>query len=183
MKKIKRYIWYCLQRFVSYLNFVKWLTEVEGRIFPGVDIGVERGTAFSVGMSSSIKRGTIIRIKNGGEISIGRGTSINECNNLRAESSRIQVGDNCMISQFVSIISSGHKFEDRSIAINKQGGSSKRDVVIGDDVWIGSNAVILPGVIVGDGAVIGAGSVVTKDVPAFNVIAGNPAKKILERKE
>ena len=47
---------------------------------------------------------------------------------------------------------------------------------IGNDVWIGSNAVVMAGLTVGDGAVIGAGSVVTKDVPPYAIVAGNPAK-------
>lgn len=50
------------------------------------------------------------------------------------------------------------------------------DVKIGNDVWIGANAVILKGVSVGDGAIVGASSVVTKDVPAYAVVVGNPAK-------
>ncbi|MBQ9432819.1 MAG: CatB-related O-acetyltransferase [Synergistaceae bacterium] len=52
---------------------------------------------------------------------------------------------------------------------------------IGSDVWIGSNACVLRGLVVGDGAVIGAGSVVTKDVPAYAVVVGNPARVIKYR--
>lgn len=54
-------------------------------------------------------------------------------------------------------------------------------VTIGHDVWIGHNATLLPGVSVGDGAAIGAGSIVTKDVPAFAIVAGNPARIIRRR--
>ena len=57
----------------------------------------------------------------------------------------------------------------------------KLDVVIGNDVWIGMNATILPGVRIGDGAVIGANSLVTRDVPAYSIVAGNPAKIIRMR--
>lgn len=57
----------------------------------------------------------------------------------------------------------------------------KGDTVIGNDVWIGQNSVILPGVHIGDGAIIGANSVVGSDVPPYTVIAGNPAKKIRKR--
>ena len=57
----------------------------------------------------------------------------------------------------------------------------KRIIHIGNDVWIGANACIMPGVTVGDGAVIGAGAIVTKDVPPFAVVAGNPAKVIKYR--
>ena len=56
--------------------------------------------------------------------------------------------------------------------------SSKGDVVIGNDVWIGNEALILSGVTIGDGAVIGARSVVTRDVPSYAIVAGNPARLI-----
>jgi acetyltransferase-like isoleucine patch superfamily enzyme len=55
------------------------------------------------------------------------------------------------------------------------------EVIIGNDVWIGANAVILKGVTIGDGAVVGAGAVVTSDVPPGAVVAGNPAKVIKMR--
>ena len=55
---------------------------------------------------------------------------------------------------------------------------TKGDVIIGNDVWIGFEAIILSGVTIGDGAVIGARSVVTKDVPAYHIVAGNPARVI-----
>lgn len=58
---------------------------------------------------------------------------------------------------------------------------SNKKVVVGSDVWIGANAVILPGVTVGDGAVIGAGAVVTKDVPPYAIMGGVPAKVIRYR--
>ena len=57
----------------------------------------------------------------------------------------------------------------------------KGDTVIGNDVWIGYEAVIMPGVTVGDGAIIAAKSVVVSDVPAYTIVGGNPAKKIRQR--
>ena len=58
---------------------------------------------------------------------------------------------------------------------------NKGDIVIGNDVWIGYEAVILAGVMIGDGAVIGARAVVTKDVPPYTVVGGVPAKEIKKR--
>jgi acetyltransferase-like isoleucine patch superfamily enzyme len=59
--------------------------------------------------------------------------------------------------------------------------TTKGDVIIGNDVWIGRNVIILSGVKIGDGAVIGAGSVVTKDVPPYSVVVGNPASIVKKR--
>ena len=58
---------------------------------------------------------------------------------------------------------------------------SKGDIVIGNDVWIGMNAKIMSGVKIGDGAVVAANSVVTKDVPEYTIVGGNPAKIIKKR--
>ena len=60
---------------------------------------------------------------------------------------------------------------------------NSRPIKICDDAWIGMNVIILKGVTIGEGAVVGAGSVVTKDVPAWTVVAGNPAKVVKELKE
>ena len=59
---------------------------------------------------------------------------------------------------------------------------SKGAVFIGDNVWIGDKATILPGVKIGEGAVVAANAVVTKDVPAYSMVAGNPAKVIKQIK-
>ncbi|TGK36026.1 antibiotic acetyltransferase [Leptospira gomenensis] len=57
----------------------------------------------------------------------------------------------------------------------------KGDTIVGNDVWIGTNAVILPGVKIGDGAIVGAYSVVARDVPPYTIVAGNPARLIRDR--
>ncbi len=59
--------------------------------------------------------------------------------------------------------------------------SQKPEIAVGNDVWIAQRAIVLPGVQIGDGAIIGAGSVVTKNVPAYAIVAGNPAKVIKQR--
>ena len=65
--------------------------------------------------------------------------------------------------------------------IRNQGRTEIKPVIIGDDVWIGARAIIMPGIVIGRGAVIGAGSVVTKNVDEYAVVAGNPARVIKYR--
>lgn len=57
----------------------------------------------------------------------------------------------------------------------------EKDVVIGDDVWLGAQVLVMPGVTIGDGCVVGAGSVVTRDLPANSIAVGSPAKIVGER--
>ena len=109
---------------------------------------------------------------------IGSNTYIGEYNNIRAGGGLIQIGNNCSISQHISIIASNHKY-DRSSLIRSQLWDLKNNyVIIKDDVWVGANVVILPGVTVSRGAIIGAGSIVTKDVPEYAIILGSPARVI-----
>ncbi len=65
--------------------------------------------------------------------------------------------------------------------MDQQGFAEEKPVVIEDDVWIGSRVTILPGVTIGRGSVVGAAAVVTKDVPPYSVVAGNPAKVVKTR--
>lgn len=112
---------------------------------------------------------------------------------------KLKIGNFCSIAGGVSIIlSSAHRAdwvstfpfiqaEDTTIMDhiedNSKRGllSSKGDVIIGNDVWIGRNAIILSGVKIGDGAIIGAGSIVTKNVNDYEIVVGNPAKHIKYR--
>lgn len=91
-------------------------------------------------------------------------------------SGKTVIGNNVMMGPNVCIFSKNHAFDRIDIPMNMQGMSEERPVMIEDDVWIGANVVILPGVTVSKGAIVGAGAVVTKDVPEYAIVGGNPAK-------
>lgn len=89
----------------------------------------------------------------------------------------IYIGDACMIGPNVTLCTTGHPADPdyrRMVA------HYSLPIHIGENVWIGSNAVILPGVTIGDNSIIGAGAVVTKDIPANVVAVGNPCRVLRE---
>lgn len=92
----------------------------------------------------------------------------------------VTIGDRTLIGYGTKIFSKNHHIPPNHGDIFGAG-HSKKPVFIGKDVWFGANVIVLPGRTIGDGAVVGAGSVVTKDVPPFTVVAGNPAKVIRAR--
>lgn len=111
------------------------------------------------------------------DISMGRDCTVNPYAVVRG---KVELGDAVRIGAHTSVLGFNHgTAPDRPVfrqPITSQG------IRIGDDVWIGSNVVVLDGVTIGDHAVIGAGSVVTKDVPAWAMVAGNPARPIRDRR-
>ncbi|MEF2966878.1 maltose acetyltransferase domain-containing protein [Paenibacillus sp. M1] len=87
----------------------------------------------------------------------------------------VRIGDNCFMAPGVHIYTAAHPLNPDE---RNSGAEFGKPVTIGNNVWIGGRAVIVPGVTIGDNAVIAAGAVVTKDVPAGAVVGGNPAKII-----
>lgn len=110
----------------------------------------------------------------GPRVSIGTGTILNR--NCYVDGRvEVQIGANCSISPEVYILSQDHDPQSSDFA------ACGKITVIGDHVWIGARAIILPGVNIGEGAVVGAGAVVTKDLAPWRIAVGNPAKEIKDR--
>ena len=91
----------------------------------------------------------------------------------------VRIGSHVNLAQGITVTALNHNFADKDLRIDEQGVSTV-PVTIGDDIWIGANAVILPGVTIGNHSVVAAGAVVTKDVPPHSLVAGVPAKIIKE---
>jgi len=114
-------------------------------------------------------------------LEIGQNTYIGELNNIRASGAKVKIGDNCLISQQVSIIGANHLYRKGTLILDDLWDEEKNFVEIEEDVWIGCGAKILPGVRIGIGSIIAAGAVVSKDVSPYSVVAGVPAKVIKYR--
>jgi len=120
------------------------------------------------------------RIKIGDNVSIGNNSFISANNN-------IEIGDNVIMSAYVFIADHDHGFRDVEKNIGQQPLSEGGNVKIGDNVFLGVKSSILKNVTIGERAVVAADAVVTRDVPAYSMVAGNPAKIIkrydFEKKE
>jgi acetyltransferase-like isoleucine patch superfamily enzyme len=154
----------------------------------------------TIGDNVTIRRGVEIRCHNNAQVIIEDGVKIDRGVRLLAcfdgvvhikqnaevglysvlnGAGSIIVGEDCMIGGYVNLQASSHRIAPGSTI--KSQGSDKAPVELGDDVWLGSHVTVTAGVTIGDGSVIGSHAVVNKSVPAMEVWAGVPAKKIRDR--
>lgn len=144
-----------------------------------IDIG-EKFVACSMSITNAIgvnQRVVIRTVADGAMIVIGDNVGVSGCTISAAKSiiigSRVLIGSGALIMD-----NDAHSLRADERAVGVKGAAAP--VVIEDDVFIGARAIVLKGVRIGKGAVIGAGAVVTKNVPEFTIVAGNPARKIGE---
>jgi acetyltransferase-like isoleucine patch superfamily enzyme len=148
-------------------------------LMPNVDIRLCDNAKLIIGDHCSIDSYVYLQLTKpeptvilGDYVSIGRGTVI-------AAKKLIQIGAYTQIGPFCQINDQSHDFKRDELIMNQK--AIIKPVVIGKDCWFGSGVRIVMGVTIGDGVVVGAGSIVTKDIPAYQVWAGNPARFIKER--
>lgn len=169
LRKIKLFFYYSIISRLPHSRYSKGLNWI--RLFY-----IHKVLAISKGGKHFIFEPKVY-IGDGQNVIIGENCQINENVFLQG----VQIGDNVMIAANVSIISNMHKHDRTDIPMIMQGKIKHKTVVIGNDVWIGRNAIILPGIRIGDGAIVGAGAVVTKNVPEYCIVAGVPARIIKKR--
>lgn len=119
-----------------------------------------------------------VRLKIGNNVDIGNNAFIVANNN-------VEIGNNVIMGPYVYISDHIHEYEDIEKNLRDQPLSNGGHVIIGDNVFVGIKASILPNITVGERSVIGAGAVVTKDVPSYSVVVGNPARvvRVYDRKK
>jgi acetyltransferase-like isoleucine patch superfamily enzyme len=120
-----------------------------------------------------------VYIRNPEGISIGDNSNINHGCELYGAGG-IKIGNGTLIAYRVTIMSDSRTFKG-VMPLKERAERIKKPVEIGDDVWIGTGAIIMPGTIIKNHAIIAAGAVVTKNVEEWDIVGGNPARKISSR--
>jgi acetyltransferase-like isoleucine patch superfamily enzyme len=157
-----------------------WRMKTDGMVFlgPKLQLQIGRGATVRLGRFAWVGHGCKIRCHEG-RVEIGAKTVIGQDCTISAYQ-RVSIGEQCVIADRAMFIDFDHSVSDVEQPIRRQG-IYKRDVVVGNNVWVGYNAQVLRGVTVGDNSIIGANSVVTRDIPANSVVAGSPARLIRKR--
>ncbi len=145
----------------------------DSKIYRSVRMDTPPYRRFSLGQKSVIESYSCIN-NAVGDVVIGDHTRIGLHNTIIGP---VTIGSHVNLAQGITVTALNHNFEAPERRIDEQGVSTQQ-VTIGDNIWIGANAVVLPGVTVGNHCVIAAGAVVTKDVPPHSLVAGVPAKII-----
>lgn len=132
----------------------------------GAKLNVEQGAYFGDGKG----------IKVGKEVGFGK--------NFKVLNRTLQMGSYIMMGEDVVFLGGNHGHERTDMPMMYQGGNThKTPLVIDDDVWFGARVIVLPGCMhIGKGVIVGAGAVVTKDIPDYAIVGGNPAKILKYRK-
>jgi acetyltransferase-like isoleucine patch superfamily enzyme len=173
-------------RLIARLARRRWLStygrrlKLDGLAFigPKVVLQIGRGGRVELGRWSWLGHGTKVRCHEG-VVSIGAKTVLGQECTISAYQ-HVSIGRECVIADRVMLIDFDHGATEVERPVRLQG-IYKRDVRVGNNVWIGYGACILRGVTVGDNAIIGTSAVVTKDVPANAVVAGVPARVVRMR--
>lgn len=136
-------------------------------ISPFTEISMDSGSKLKIGKMFKMRDGAKIRVRKGAECVIGNYTSVNS-NNMIACHEKIVIGDNVQFSPNVQIYDHDHDFRHSDGL--KANHYKTAPIVIGNNVWIGANTIILRGTILEDNCVVGAGSVIKGKYPADSVI-------------
>ena len=149
------------------------------QVSPRTEITLDRGGRLQIGQGFKMRAGAILRVRRGAVCRIGKNVSLNT-NNMLACQESVTLGDNVLLSPNVQIYDHDHDYKAAGgVAAMKY---RTGPVVIGSNVWIGANCVILRGATIGDNCVIGANTVVRGNIPA-NAVVTQKRETVLEIRE
>lgn len=160
------------------MRVVLFLKKVRIRVLGAIRLLVLRLTNPKLRVGSEFFCASGCRVSSGREIVIGDNFYMGYNCHLGAN---MIIGDSVIFASEVAVVGGDHKIDNISVPIRFSGRDVFKMTVFEDGCWIGHRAIVLHGVRIGEGAVVGAGSVVTKDVEAFSIVCGNPAKFVRYR--
>ena len=168
-----------------YYGFAKWLPKSTMPLFGSLNGALRRWSCQHLfaqcGKDLVVEHGAYFG--KGSDVKVGNAVGFGL--NFKMLNRQLVMGDEVMMGEEVLFLGGAHGFERTDIPMGKQGGNSeKTPLVVVGDVWFGARVIVLPGCKrIGKGAIIGAGAVVTKDVPDYAIVGGNPAKVIRYRNQ
>ena len=173
MQKIYLLLYYAFAR-----HLPKSVTPVVGEFIKRIRYSLCKRIFSQIGDNCNIENGAYFG--NGRNIVMGSQSGLGT--NFKMLNRQVHISDYLMMGEDVLFLGGNHNFDRTDIPMGQQGSQGKTPLFISDDVWIGARVIVLPGCKhIGKGAIIGAGSVVTKDIPDYAVVGGNPARVIRVR--
>ena len=166
---------------LRYFVYKKMFKNVKGVFSIGTGVTILGFDNIEIGKNVNIMKNSYIYAHDNGSLIIGDSFSMNSNVQLGAAYGRIVIKNNCSIGPNCVLRASNHNFDNPEIPFNQQG-HTYGEIILEEDVWVASNSVITANTTIGKSSIIGAGSVVTKDVEAYSVMGGVPAKLIRKRK-
>jgi acetyltransferase-like isoleucine patch superfamily enzyme len=146
-------------------------------IAPEAKLFAEPGRPIIIGDNSYIAADCVLH----GPITLGKNVSINHHVTMDGGNKGIQIGDNSRIAAYCQLYAFNHGMRAEKLVCEQP--THSRGISIGEDVWLGANVGVVDGVTIEAHAVVGMGSQVTRDIAAFNIVAGNPAHRVGDRRE
>lgn len=141
------------------------------------DVGMEIGDRTIVGQRALV-------LCKEGRIRVGEDTGIGAyCGLYAVGTNTLEIGDNCLIGPYTYFGGTRYHFDKIDTPMRLQGNDLRGGIRIGNDCWFGAGVSVLDGVTIGEGAIVASGAVVTRDVPAYAIVGGVPAKLIRSRKD
>jgi len=136
-----------------------------------------RGMLARMGRNVTVEKNA--QFGSGRHVEIGDNSGIG----MNCRVSHVRIGNNVMMGPDCVLLSANHRYDDLTTPMVEQGHEETQTTVIDDDVWIGTRVIVLPGRHLGAHSIIGAGAVVTRNVPPYAIVGGNPARIIGWRRE
>ena len=172
---------------VLYYGFARFLPKSTSPIFGKASKAIRRACCSHLFQTDETHHCKHLNVEQGAYFGSGKNFTVGDHvglgKNFKSLNRIVTIDDYLMMGEDVLFLGGGHNYDRTDVPMGEQGGKEPTPLHIAGDVWIGARSIILPGCKrIGHGSVIGAGSVVTKDVPDWAVVGGNPATVIKFRK-